>query len=61
MPVAPKLYSQPTPPPPPTGEKGVWFPLPDAGALKIYVDKLKGKCMEDDVVIDKGNEYLKKQ
>ena len=60
MPVAPKLYSQPTPPPPPTGEKGVWFPLPDAGALKIYVDKLKGKCLEDDMIIDKGNEYLSK-
>jgi hypothetical protein len=33
----------------------------NAGALKIYVDKLKGKCLEDDVVIDKGNEYLGKK
>jgi len=60
MPEAPVLHSQPTPPPPPAGEKGVWFPLADAGALKIYLDKLKGKCLEDDLVIDKGNEYLKK-
>ena len=48
MPEAPILHSQPTPPPPPAGEKGVWFPLADAGALKIYLDKLKGKCLEDD-------------
>jgi hypothetical protein len=61
MPVAPKLHSQPTPPPPPAGEKGVWFPLADAGALKIYLDKLKGKCLEDDVVIDKRNECLRKR
>ena len=60
MPVAPVLHSQPTPPPPPAGEKGVWFPLTDAGALKIYLDKLKGKCLEDDVVIEKGNDYLKR-
>lgn len=60
MPVAPVLHSQPTPPPPPVGEKGVWFSLPDAGALKIYIDKLKGKCLEDDIIIDKGNEYLGK-
>jgi len=59
MPEAPKLHSQPTPPPPPAGEKGVWFPLGDAGALKIYLDKLKGKCLEDDVAIERGNEYLK--
>lgn len=25
-------------------------PLADAGALKIYVDKLKGKCLEDNGV-----------
>jgi len=36
MTAAPKLHSQPSPPPPPAGEKGVWFPLADAGALKIY-------------------------
>ena len=60
MPVAPVLHSQPTPPLPPVGEKGVWFPLKDAGALMIYLDKLKGKCREDDVVIDQVNEYLKK-
>jgi hypothetical protein len=60
MPVAPVLHSQPTPSPPPAGEKGVWFPLKDAGALMIYLDKLKGKCREDDVVIERGNEYLKK-
>ena len=60
MPVAPVLHSQPTPPPPPAGEKGVWFTMADAGALKIYLDKLKGKCREDDVVIDQVNEYLKK-
>jgi hypothetical protein len=34
-------------------------PLADA-ALKIYLDKLKGKCLEDDLVIDQVNEYLKK-
>jgi len=33
--------------------------MADAGALKIYLDKLKGKCREDDVVIDQGNAYLK--
>ena len=60
MPVAPVLHSQPTPPPPPAGEKGVWFPLPDAGALMIYLDKFKGKCLEDDLVIDQADEYLKK-
>ena len=60
MPVAPKLHSQATPPPPPAEEKGVWFPLEDAGALMIYLDKLKGKCREDDVVIDKGNNYMKR-
>jgi len=60
MPVAPKLHSQATPPPPPAGEKGVWFPLAGAGPQKIYLDKLKGKCREDDVVIDRGNAYLKK-
>jgi len=60
MPVAPQLHSRPTPPPPPAGQKGVWFPMGDAGTLKIYLDKLKGKCLEDDVVIDKGNEYLGK-
>jgi hypothetical protein len=38
----------------------VWFPLKDAGALMIYLDKLKGKCREDDMVIDRGNEYLRK-
>jgi 6-phosphogluconate dehydrogenase (decarboxylating) len=59
MPEAPVLHSQATPPPPPAGEKGVWFPLKDAGALMIYLDKLKGKCREDDVVIDRGNAYLK--
>lgn len=32
----------------------------DAEALKIYVDKLKGKRLADDVIIDRGNEYLKK-
>lgn len=58
MPASPVLHSQPTPPPPPDGEKGIWFPLHDAGALKIYLDQLKGKCLEDDVIIDKGNEYL---
>jgi hypothetical protein len=60
MPVAPQIHSQPTPPPPPADAKGVWFSLADAGALKIYLDKLKGKCAEDDMVIDKANEYLKK-
>ncbi len=52
------LHSQPTPPAPPAGAKGVWFSLPDAGALKIYLDKLKGKCREDDVIIDRANKYL---
>lgn len=28
--------------------------------MMIYLDKLKGKCREDDVVIDQGNAYLKK-
>ena len=60
MPGAPVLHSQPTPPSPPSEEKGVWFPLKDAGALMIYLDKLKGKCREDDVMIDQVNEYLKK-
>lgn len=60
MPVAPELHSRATPPTPPAEEKGVWFPLKDAGALMIYLDKLKGKCREDDVVIERGNEYLKK-
>jgi hypothetical protein len=60
MPEAPVLHSQATPPPPPAEEKGVWFPLKDAGALMIYLDKLEGKCREDDVVIDQVNEYLKK-
>jgi len=60
MPVAPQLHSRPTPPPPPDGEKGVWFPLADAGALKIYIEKLKGKCLEDDLIIDRSNEYLQK-
>ena len=61
MPVAPKLHSQATPPPPPAGEKGVWFPLADAGALRNYIEKLKGKCREDDVVIDRANVYLDKR
>ncbi len=60
LPVAPKLHSQPTPPPPAAEAKGVWFPLADAGALKIYIGQLQGKCREDDVVIDKANEYLKR-
>jgi len=60
MPVAPVLHSQATPPPPPADEKGVWFPLADAGALNIYLEKLRGNCLEDDLVIDEGNEYLKK-
>lgn len=59
MPAPPVLHLQPTPPAPPAGAKGVWFNLPDAGALKIYLDKLKGKCREDDVIIDRANEYLR--
>jgi hypothetical protein len=35
-------------------------PFAEAGTLKIYLDKPKGKCLEDDLVIDKGNDYLKK-
>jgi 6-phosphogluconate dehydrogenase (decarboxylating) len=47
--------------PPQASEKGVWFPLADAGALKVYLDNLKRKCQEDDVVIDQGNEYITKR
>jgi len=60
MPVAPELHSVPTPPAPPADMKGVWMPLQDAGDLISYIHKLKGKCQEDDVIIDRGNEYLKK-
>jgi hypothetical protein len=61
MPEAPILNSQPTPPPPPAGAKGVWFPLADAGALRKYIEELKGVARECHVVIDTANDYLEKR